>query len=86
MNKQWVEIIGIWVLVTLATTLLMLTFKPGQDVLAEFGAVLAGSIATVSIIQLFSGSHDGFVRRLIYVAGGSFLILAAATTVFFLRG
>lgn len=86
MSKQWVEIVGIWVLVTLATVLLMFTNGSGRDVLAEFGAILAGSIATVSLIQLFSGSHDGFVRRLIYVSGGSFLILAAATAVFFLRG
>ena len=86
MSKQWVEIVGIWALVVGATTLLMWQSAPGQDVLAEFGAILAGSIATVSIIQLFSGSHDGFVRRLIYVSGGSFLILAVATAVFFLRG
>ena len=80
------EIIGIWVLVALAATLLIFTSGADQDVLAAFGAILAGSIATVSLIQLFSGSHDGFVRRLIYVAGGSFLILAAATAVFFLKG
>ena len=86
MSKQWVEIVAIWVLVTLAAAILVFATGVGQDPIAPFGAILAGSIATVSIIQLFSGSHDGFVRRLIYVSGGSFLILAAATAVFFLRG
>ena len=86
MSKQWNEIVGVWVLVGLAAQALLVSPGPDQDALAIFGAILAGSIATVSLIQLFSGSHDGFVRRLIYVSGGSFLILAAATAVFFLRG
>jgi hypothetical protein len=51
-----------------------------------FGAILAGSIATVSLLQLFQNNAEGFVRKLVYVGGGSYLILAAATVYLFLKG
>lgn len=87
MNANWTQIISIWTMVaTLTMVLLTAPVTPGQPVEATFGAILAGSIATVSLLQLFSNKADGFVRKLVYVAGGSYLILAAATAFIFLKG
>jgi hypothetical protein len=47
--------------------------------LASFGAILAGSIALVSMIHLFLAGYEGFVKKLVYVAGGSYLMLAIAS-------
>lgn len=87
MKNQWTEIVSIWVVVALLTIILVArVFPQGQEVEASFGAILAGSIALVSMIQLFRAEPHGFVRRLIYVGGGSYLILAIATAYVFLRG
>ena len=87
MKNQWVEIVSIWVVVAFLTVILVLQVLPdGQEVEATFGAILAGSIATVSLIQLFRAEPKGFVRRLVYVGGGSYLILAIATAYVLLRG
>jgi len=86
-KNQWVEIVSIWVVVAFLTIILVLQVLPeGQEVEATFGAILAGSIATVSLIQLFRAEPKGFVRRLVYVGGGSYLILAIATAYVLLRG
>ena len=87
MNAKWTQIVAIWVLVAAVTVTLVVQFpENGQQVEAAFGAILAGSIATVSLLQLFKDNADGFVRKLIYVGGGSYLILAAATAYLFLKG
>lgn len=87
MKNQWVEIVSIWVVVAFLTIVLVVQVLPaGQEVEATFGAILAGSIATVSLIQLFRAEPKGFVRRLVYVGGGSYLILAIATAYVLLRG
>lgn len=85
MNSKWTEIISIWILVAIVTGALLWRF-PGEGHLIEvsFGAILAGSTALVSVIHLFKADVDGFVRKLIYVAGGSTLILALATAYIFL--
>jgi hypothetical protein len=86
-KNQWVEIVSIWVVVAFLTIILVVQVLPeGQEVEATFGAILAGSIATVSLIQLFRAEPKGFVRRLVYVGGGSYLILAIATAYVLLRG
>ena len=86
-NAKWTQIVAIWALVALLTvTLLIFTEPTGEHVEATFGAILAGSIALVSLLQLFRNNADGFVRKLIYVGGGSYLILAAATAYLFLKG
>ena len=87
MKAKWAQIIIIWALVAAETLILVIGFSSeGQNVEASFGAVLAGSIATVSLLQLFQNNAEGFVRKLVYVAGGSYLILAAATAYLFLKG
>ncbi len=78
MKSGWIEIISIWALVALAT--LVATFTvPHSQVLASFGAILASATALVSMIHLFLEGHHGFVKKLVYVAGGSYLMLAIAS-------
>ena len=62
---KWAQIIAIWALVAVATGILLVTI-PGVEVEAAFGAVLAGSIALLSLLQLFSQSAEGFVRRCLF--------------------
>ncbi len=77
MKQGWSEIIAIWVVVAIATV--GITFLDRQVALVWAGAILAGSLAVVSLIHLFKEDVDGFVRKLIYVAGGSFLMLSTAS-------
>ena len=87
MKAKWAQIIIIWALVAAETLILVIGFSSeGQNVEASFGAVLAGSIATASLLQLFQNNAEGFVRKLVYVGGGSYLILAVATAYLFLKG
>jgi hypothetical protein len=86
-KAKWTQIIAIWALVAIVTvTLVVSSSSEGKQVEAAFGAILAGSIATVSLLQLFKNNAEGFVRKLIYVGGGSYLILAIATVYLFLKG
>ena len=87
MKNHWIEIVAIWVVVAALTLALIVLFPDlGAGVEVAFGSILAGSIATVSLIQLFRAQPVGFVRRLIYVGGGSYLILAVASIYLFVRG
>lgn len=87
MKAKWTQIVIIWSLVAAETLILVLAFGDQvANVEASFGAILAGSIATVSLLQLFKNNADGFVRKLVYVGGGSYLILAIATAYLFLKG
>jgi hypothetical protein len=86
-KAKWTQIIIIWSLVAVETAVIVFGFSDRiQNVEASFGAILAGSIATVSLLQLFKDNADGFVRKLVYVGGGSYLILAVATAYLFLKG
>jgi len=77
MKQGWGEIVTIWLVVAVATV--GITFLDRQLALVWAAAILAGSLAVVSLIHLFKEDVDGFVRKLIYVAGGSFLMLASAS-------
>ncbi|MEN9749715.1 MAG: hypothetical protein RL149_793 [Actinomycetota bacterium] len=85
MKQNWLEIILIWIAVAIATVALTLSVAK-EHILGPFAAVLAGSLALVSLIQLFRAEPKGFVRRLVYVSGGSYLILTLATAYLWLRG
>ncbi|MEY4453302.1 MAG: hypothetical protein RIT51_980 [Actinomycetota bacterium] len=78
MKSGWIEIVSIWVLVAVSTVIVTLNAS-GDAALASFGAILAGSIALVSMIHLFLAGYEGFVKKLVYVAGGSYLMLAIAS-------
>lgn len=77
MKQGWREIIPIWVAVAIATV--AITFVDRKFALIWTGAILAGSLAVVSLIHLFKEDVDGFVTKLVYVAGGSFLMLSVAS-------
>jgi len=84
-KQNWLEIILIWLTVAVLTVVLV-TQVSKAEILAPFAAILAGSLAFVSMIQLFRAEPRGFVRRLVYVGGGSYLILTLATAFVWLRG
>ena len=84
MKQNWLEIILIWVMVAVMTVTLVISL-PRSVILGPFAAVLAGSLALVSLVQLFRAEPRGFVRRLVYVGGGSYLILTIATAYVWFR-
>ena len=84
MNKDWLAIGLIWALVAIGAVLVILNFSQG-DAIRSFGVFAAGSIAIVSMIHLFSSHTKGIVRRLIYVSGGTYAILALAGLYILLR-
>ena len=87
MKSNWTEILLIWLAVAGLTVISLVQPQLDENQIeASFGAILAGSIATVSLVQLFRAQAEGFVRRLVYVGGGSYLILAAATLYLVVRG
>lgn len=85
MNKRWGSIIAIWAVVAILATVAA-TSLSFDNAITWFGAILAGSAAIVSLIHLFRARPAGIVREIIYVGGGSYLILAIASVYLFLRG
>ena len=85
MSKSWIRVIAIWAVVTVAALAAMQNFE-SEQAFVWFGAILAGSIASVSIAHLIKAAPAGFVRELIYAGGGSYLILALASLFVFLKG
>lgn len=85
MKARWLLVISLW-LSTAICAFLALTFAPSGHVFAWFGAILAGSVATVSLIHLIRASPTGFVRELVYVGGGSYFILALTSIYLFVKG
>jgi hypothetical protein len=84
-SKSWVRVIAIWVVVSLLA-LAAIQNLAYEEAFVWFGAILAGSIASVSIAHLVKAAPAGFVRELIYAGGGSYLILALASLFVFLKG
>lgn len=79
MKRAWAQIISIWVVVIVLTSIVTFGAERSQA-FAWYGTILAGSIAIVSLIHLVKASATGIVKELVYVAGGSYLILAVAST------
>jgi hypothetical protein len=78
MSKHWGQIISIWAIV--AALAFWAILNHGEDAATSwFGTILAGSVALVSLYHLFRARPEGIVRKLVYVGGGSYLILAVAT-------
>jgi hypothetical protein len=78
MTKHWGQIISIWVIVAVLAVWAILS-QSQSTAPAWFGTILAGSVALVSLYHLFRAKPEGIVRKIVYVAGGSYLILAIAT-------
>lgn len=83
MKRAWVQISVIWLFVAVAA-IWVAAVTEHEEALAWYGAILASSIAAVSLIHLVKASASGIVRELIYVAGGSYLILAVSSAYLFL--
>ncbi len=83
MSKHWGQIISIWVIVAILALWAILS-QNQSTAPAWFGTILAGSVALVSLYHLFRAQPEGIVRKLVYVGGGSYLILAVATAYVFL--
>ncbi|MEO0061289.1 MAG: hypothetical protein RL343_907 [Actinomycetota bacterium] len=82
-NTPWLRIGVIWAATLIASVVIALT-QDRAHAFAWYGAILAGSMALVSVAHLIKSSIDGFVRELIYVAGGSYLILALTSVYLFI--
>lgn len=81
-KNHWVEIVAIWVLVALSAVGVSVGWPVSvANPELAFGTIIAGAVALVSLIQLFRAQPNGFVARLVYVSGGSYLILALTTLV-----
>jgi predicted membrane channel-forming protein YqfA (hemolysin III family) len=85
MNARWLLVTLLW-LSTLICAVLTVVFIPHEHAFEWFGAILAGSVATVSLVHLIKARPVGFVQELIWVGGGSYLILALASIYIFSRG
>ena len=77
MRKAWIPIVSLWVLVALGAVIVVLTMNQGNAI-RSFGVLAAGSIALVSLYHLVTSNTEGIVEKLIYVAGGTYAILALA--------
>ncbi|MFM6962810.1 MAG: hypothetical protein ACKOWJ_00865 [Micrococcales bacterium] len=85
MKQNWLEILVIWSLVVIGAIVAVSNLGKA-DVFGVFALLLAGSLALVSLGQLFRAGPSGFVRRLVFVGGGSYAILLVATLAIWLRG
>lgn len=85
MDARWLPVWLLW-FATGVLAVVAILVVPSEHAFASFGAILAGSVAAVSLIHLIKASPAGFVRELIYVGGGSYLILAVASIYLFVRG
>lgn len=77
MKNAWLPIVSLWALVALGAFLVILTMDRGEAI-RGFGVLAAGSLALVSLVHLVTSHTKGIVERLIYVAGGTYAILALA--------
>ncbi len=77
MKNAWIPIVSVWVLVAVGAVLVILTMDQ-DEAIRSFGVLAAGALALVSLVHLVSSHTKGIVERLIYVAGGSYAILALA--------
>jgi hypothetical protein len=77
MKNAWVPIVSVWLLVALGAVVVILTMEQ-DEAIRSFGVLAAGALALVSLVHLVSSHTKGIVERLIYVAGGTYAILALA--------
>jgi len=85
MSARWTLISVVWLFTAIGAVLTM-AFIPRENALAWFGALLAGSVAFVSMVHLIKARPAGFVQELIYAGGGAYVILAVASIYLFIRG
>jgi hypothetical protein len=76
-KNAWIPIVSVWLLVAIGAVVVILTLEQ-DEAIRSFGVLAAGALALVSLVHLVSSHTKGIVERLIYVAGGSYAILALA--------
>jgi predicted membrane channel-forming protein YqfA (hemolysin III family) len=81
-NKQWLQIVAIWVATLIFGLLALANFK-GDQLYTVFAAIAAGAIALVSIEHLISAKAKDTIRQQVYVSAGTMTILATLTLVSF---
>lgn len=77
MKNAWLPIVSLWVVVAIGAILAILTLDQHQAI-RSFGVLAAGALALVSLVHLFTSHTEGIVEKLVYVAGGTYAILALA--------
>ena len=77
MKKAWIPIASVWALVAVGAVIVVLTMDQGEAIRGS-GVLAAGALAIVSLFHLVTSHTGGRVERLIYVAGGTYAILALA--------
>lgn len=82
MNKQWLQIITLWVL-ALVFGLIALINLTGEALYTAFAAIAASAIALVSIEHLISAKAKDTIRQQVYVSAGVVAILGCLTLVSF---
>lgn len=78
MQRQWIQIIAVWVLGFVLAALATVNLSDDKLYLA-FSAIAAGSIALVSLEHLISSKSKNTVRQQVYVSAGILLILGIFT-------
>lgn len=80
MQRQWIQIAGLWALSLVAALLALLNLEGDQLYLA-FSAIAAGAIALVSLEHLLSSKSKNTVRQQVYVTAGVLMILGIFTLI-----
>ena len=80
MNKQWLQIVVIWVLALVFGIIALINFS-GVERYTIFGAIAASAIALVSIEHLISASAKDTIRQQVYVSAGVMAILGSLTLI-----
>lgn len=78
MQRQWIQIIAVWVLGFVLAALATLNLS-GDKLYLAFSAIAAGSIALVSLEHLISSKSKNTVRQQVYVSAGILVILGIFT-------
>lgn len=78
MQRQWIQIIAIWIAAFVAALLAYLNLA-GDRLFLAFSAIAATSIALVSLEHLVSSKSKNTVRQQVYVSAGVLLILGIFT-------
>lgn len=80
MQRQWIQIAGLWALSFAAAFLAVLNLE-GEKLYLSFSAIAATAIALVSLEHLLSSKSKNTVRQQVYVTAGVLLILGIFTLI-----
>jgi hypothetical protein len=84
-EPKWWAVLAVWV-GTLAAAATIAATVPGSLVWAVLTLAIAVSVVIGIVVQLAVGEQDGFVERLVAIAGGSFLLVLLVALVRLIAG